>query len=215
MLIRSHLSLLFLGVPFVAALSLSSANDGPVRKHHKGQTQQVPPWACPLSQAWSTYGPSENIVVAGHIEKMTVQDLKPLEQPTFRDVVELDMSNWKEFTGKAEHNLILFYAPWCPHCQSFVGANGTIADQEASPWHQYAAHLRDSEFEELQSVQFGQFSTSPQKGVRNLVPKGYEVGHIPRVAYVESDGQLKDWYFENPDDLTALTEWLLQNFIYK
>jgi len=96
-----------------------------------------------------------------------------------------------------EHMLIVFYAPWCGHCQQFVLHDGS-GDPTKAP-----LELLNKEFkadEKLKDVSVVRFDT--QK-LGETIPSAFEIKFIPTVYFTHKGG--KATVFEgNPGDAAAL-----------
>jgi len=116
-----------------------------------------------------------------------------MPQLQFATVGTKDSLNAMMAEGRGDF-IVVFYAPWCPHCQAFVLADDAPVDRLAKELH------------EAGGPKVVVFDTTKEK-----VPDRFEKVHaIPTIRFVSMDGRRKE-FMESPethfDDLKA---WALK-----
>merc|ERR1719460_1558012 len=80
--------------------------------------------------------------------------------------------------------LVVFYAPWCPHCQTFVLHNGKGNPEEA-PLEVFYRDIKASGADKTLDIVSFDVSANREAGL----PKGFEVQHIPTIYMAAADGK--------------------------
>lgn len=104
---------------------------------------------------------------------------------------------------KEKDLLIVFYAPWCPHCQTFVLHDGK-GSPEGAPLEIFNRNVMASSANMTLSVLRYDISAD-----RNI-PAGFEVKHIPTIYMAAADGK-KTPFNENHVDSATLVNFIKAN----
>jgi len=123
------------------------------------------------------------------------------------EVPKADPAQLSSFVSEKKSNtLVVFYAPWCGHCQTFVLHDGS-GDPTKSPLEAFKKDLaKDDTTKEV-----GVVRVDVQEHGESI-PAPYEVEFIPTVYFVNKKGEAKK-YAGNPGDLTALKSFVTTNSV--
>merc|ERR1719440_693813 len=127
---------------------------------------------------------------------MTAMDAL-LEVPSV-DVATLEnVANGK--TGK--DTLVVFYAPWCPHCQTFVLHDGK-GNPTKAPLEEFRRDLAEADATKNVNVMRADVTKTGQK-----LPAAFPVQSIPSVYWVSKDGK-ESKYEGDPHSLVDLKKFV-------
>merc|ERR1719161_2471676 len=107
--------------------------------------------------------------------------------------------------AKKKDMLIVFYAPWCPHCQTFVLHNGKGNPEEAPLEVFYKGVKAAGADKTLEVVRFD-VSANREAGL----PTGFEVQHIPTIYMAAADGK-KTVFSGSHVDSATLVDFIEKN----
>merc|ERR1719321_1590165 len=107
---------------------------------------------------------------------------------------------------KQKNTLVVFYAPWCGHCQQFVLHDGS-GDPTKAPLEVFHRDLAKSDATKEVSV----VRVDVQEHGESI-PAPFQVQFIPTVYFVNKKGEAKV-YEGNPGDLAALKSFVTTNSI--
>merc|ERR1719148_545707 len=101
----------------------------------------------------------------------------------FDSLLEVPVASGQQLTtlleGGGKPTLVVFYAPWCPHCQTFVLHDGK-GDPIKAPLEVFNRELK----EKKEHVSVVRVNTQVTK-----FPKVFEVRSIPTAYFVNRAGQ--------------------------
>jgi len=114
-------------------------------------------------------------------------------------VPEMDPEGLQKLQEGGEPTLVVFYAPWCPHCQNFV-----LHDEDGDPTRAPLELLR----EELvaSNVSVARVDTSKHQDL----PSAFVVMSIPAVYFVNSVGTVVE-YQQDPSNFDLVKQFVGQN----
>jgi len=115
------------------------------------------------------------------------------------EVPSVDGKDLERFAAEKKSVLITFYAPWCPHCQTFVYHDG-----KGDPTKAGLEELRRDFIESNSSTHVVRFDV--QKHQKSL-PKQYKLPGIPAVYLLKADGNVVQ-YQGNPHDSDGLKSFV-------
>merc|ERR1719460_1569174 len=95
--------------------------------------------------------------------------------------------------------LVVFYAPWCPHCQTFVLHNGKGNPEEA-PLEIFYKNIKASGADKTLDVVRFDVSQNREAGL----PAGFEVKHIPTIYMAAADGKKTMFQGQHVDSATLV-----------
>jgi len=130
------------------------------------------------------------------LEHGAVAPLQPLGSKTVKGVQPVDFKQLQAMTGKkqTEDALVVFFAPWCPHCQTFVmKAGGPLEQLEKT----------------ISAANGPKVFKYDVRANKKTVPHGYHVRFIPAVYLALKDGQ-KLKYEGDIDNLDQIKAFALQ-----
>lgn len=104
---------------------------------------------------------------------------------------------------KEKDLLVVFYAPWCPHCQRYVLHDGQ-GQPEKAPLELFNREMQSSGANATLTVV--RFDTARDQNV----PEGFEVKYIPTIYVAAANGK-KTQYKGNPQDTKALVAFIEAN----
>merc|ERR1719335_1436769 len=85
--------------------------------------------------------------------------------------------------AKKKDALVVFYAPWCPHCQTFVLHNGKGNPEEA-PLEIFYKNIKAAGADKTLDVVRFDVAANREAGL----PAGFQVQHIPTIYMASADG---------------------------
>merc|ERR1719217_694593 len=97
--------------------------------------------------------------------------------------------------------LVVFYAPWCPHCQRYVLHDGK-GNPEQAPLEIFNRDMKERGANATLTI----VRYDVQAGGKGM-PGGFEVRAIPTIYMAAADGA-KTKYEGNPLDAAALVEFI-------
>jgi len=107
--------------------------------------------------------------------------------------------------SKKRDVLVVFYAPWCPHCQTFVLHNGKGNPEEA-PLEIFYKNIKAAGADKTLDVVRFDVAANREAGM----PAGFEVKHIPTIYMAAADGT-KTVFSGNHVDSTTLVDFIEKN----
>lgn len=171
---------------------------------HATYTSEVPKWACPLyafqNEMNEILGPSVPKLLASSDAADAVNDLasyeknrKNLEEGERKQAVQLvDAKMLTALVAKGDV-LVVFYAPWCPHCQQYV-MHDEKGNAENAPIERLNKRLKSI-------VKVVKFDTNSHE-----VPAGYDVQYVPTMYLSSKHGKMK--YEADPMDFAAVEHFV-------
>merc|ERR1719335_2124285 len=109
--------------------------------------------------------------------------------------------------SKKKDALVVFYAPWCPHCQTFVLHNGKGNPEEA-PLEIFNGNVKASGADKTLDVV--RFDVAANREAGLPMPEGFEVQHIPTIYMAAADGK-KTQFKGNHVDSATLVDFIEKN----
>jgi thiol-disulfide isomerase/thioredoxin len=109
--------------------------------------------------------------------------------------------------SKKKDALVVFYAPWCPHCQTFVLHNGKGNPEEA-PLEVFYKNIKASGADKTLDIVRFDVAANREAGLE--MPKGFEVPHIPTIYMAAADGT-KTVFSGNHVDSKTLVDFITAN----
>merc|ERR550537_1426160 len=107
--------------------------------------------------------------------------------------------------AKKKDALVVFYAPWCPHCQTFVLHNGKGNPEEA-PLEVFYKNIKGAKADETLNVVRFDVAANREAGL----PTGFQVQHIPTIYMAAADGT-KTAFSGNHVDSATLVDFIEKN----
>jgi thiol-disulfide isomerase/thioredoxin len=120
------------------------------------------------------------------------------------EVPSVDGPALTKLLSAKSNTLVVFYAPWCGHCQKFVLSDGNGNPSEA-PLEVFRRQLAQTEATKHVSVV--RYDTQEHGG---SFPPVFEVVGIPTVYFVDSAGAATQ-YAADPHDLAGLRKFVEAN----
>merc|ERR1719158_712946 len=108
-------------------------------------------------------------------------------------------------SSKKKDALVVFYAPCCPHCQSFVIHNGKGNPEEA-PLEVFYKNIKAAKADKTLDIVRFDVSADREAGL----PKGFQVQHIPTIYMAAADGK-KVVFSGNQVDSATLVDFIEKN----
>jgi thiol-disulfide isomerase/thioredoxin len=106
-------------------------------------------------------------------------------------------------TGKmGKDALVVFYAPWCPHCQTFV-----LHDAKGNPTNAPLEVLRRDLANTEKNVVVARADVTKLRAAGKPVPPVYKVQGIPTVYFVNEKGAATQ-FAGNPHNIAALKNFI-------
>lgn len=109
--------------------------------------------------------------------------------------------------GKRQDTLVVFYAPWCPHCQSFV-----LHDKQGDPTKAplEVLYKKIQENDASKSTNVVRFDIQKSGGVQGkAIPSAFELEGIPTVFFVGGEGMKVSKFAGDPHDSAALFDFVV------
>merc|ERR1719498_181042 len=123
------------------------------------------------------------------------------------NMLQVPSMDGKELTSLVEKKekdvLVVFYAPWCPHCQHFV-LGDKQGNPEKAPLELLNAELDKEHKDTLELVRFDIDKN------RAPLPQDFAVQYIPTIYLASADGK-KTPFKGNPQDTAAIKEFIGKN----
>merc|ERR1719261_1861484 len=107
--------------------------------------------------------------------------------------------------AKKKDVLVVFYAPWCPHCQTFVLHNGK-GNPETAPLEVFNKKIKAAGADKTLDVVRFDVAENREAGL----PKGFKVQHIPTIYMASADGK-KTVFSGNHVDSATLVDFIEKN----
>merc|ERR1719456_388636 len=107
--------------------------------------------------------------------------------------------------SKKKDTLVVFYAPWCPHCQTFVLHNGKGNPEEA-PLEVFNKNIKAAGADKTLDIVRFDVAANREAGL----PKGFQVQHIPTIYMAAADGK-KTVFSGNHVDAQTLVDFIESN----
>merc|ERR1719335_1267138 len=121
-------------------------------------------------------------------------------------VPSVDTAKMNEMVNaKKKDVLVVFYAPWCPHCQTFVLHNGKGNPEEA-PLEIFYKNIKAAGANKTLDVVRFDVSADREAGL----PAGFQVKHIPTIYMASADGK-KTVFSGNHVDSQTLVDFIKKN----
>lgn len=120
---------------------------------------------------------------------------KDIEKEQKQSVVAVDGTKLNELLDK-EDLLVVFYAPWCPHCQTYVMAD-EAGDPEKAP-----VELLQKELKTSGGPQVVKFNVDAGQ-----VPSDFQVKHIPTIFWASKAGD-RVMFEGDPHDFKAIKDFV-------
>lgn len=122
------------------------------------------------------------------------------------EVEAVDTPKLNALVEKKEKDLlVVFYAPWCPHCQSFVLHDGKGNPEEA-PLEIFNRNVHASGANKTLSVLRFDVDANREGGM----PAGFEAKYIPTIYLAAADGK-KVQFKSNKVDSASLVDFIEKN----
>jgi len=115
-------------------------------------------------------------------------------------VPAVDKAGLQKLLEAGDKVIVVFYAPWCPHCQTYVLHDLKDKDPAKAPLEQFKKQLDKSD-KKLKLVRF-------DVDANQAVPSQFEVQFIPTIYVADSKGAEK--YESDPHDFDALTKFAVK-----
>lgn len=118
----------------------------------------------------------------------------------FLEVPSVEPAALKAMLGKSEA-LVVFYAPWCPHCQSFVLHDGAGNPRDAPLEVVRREFATDAKMKGVQVVRY-------DINIHRDIPSPFEVQFVPSIFFASASGKLTLFQGAKPNatSLTAFVE---------
>eukprot|EP00746_Dinoflagellata_sp_MGD_P165781 gnl/MRDRNA2_/MRDRNA2_95260_c0_seq1.p1 gnl/MRDRNA2_/MRDRNA2_95260_c0~~gnl/MRDRNA2_/MRDRNA2_95260_c0_seq1.p1 ORF type:complete len:228 (+),score=57.54 gnl/MRDRNA2_/MRDRNA2_95260_c0_seq1:112-795(+) len=154
-------------------------------------TEEIPRWACAVHSHQDEGSKFQMQSLAGPLH---VQHLEHIVQKSStggenEEVQSVDTSGLEALVEK-EDVLVVFYAPWCPHCQHFI-------------------MTEDAPIERLSKQLEGKAKVVKFDITANQAPTGYQVEVIPTMYFANKNVKIK--YDGDPEDFGAVEKIVSEN----
>jgi len=175
-----------------AAFRLTSRNS--TAKSLVAKPSTSPSWACQLKDQPSGFHASGAVADASLKLHAHASDAKSLL------VKAVDATSLSTMIRTAEADLlVVFYAPWCPHCQTYV-MHDEHGNADKAPLELLAKELASHE-----GVKVLKYDINEHKP-----PVGFPLEHVPTI-FMKSKNRAQPTEFQgDPHDLANLKQWVLQ-----
>mmetsp|Transcript_87674 Transcript_87674/g.283860 ORF Transcript_87674/g.283860 Transcript_87674/m.283860 type:complete len:234 (+) Transcript_87674:88-789(+) len=193
-------------------VALICAGAHAVRVDESRTAPAVPSWACPLAdrnrlvqgtvdgavRLHSQSASAAGAAAAGaseHVLRGAAARNASAQQP----VQAVDAASLAALLREAKNDLlIVFYAPWCPHCRSFV-MQDSAGNSANAPLELLNRDIRASNGPKV--VKFNIEA--------NARPDGFAVDYVPKIYFDSKSGSTRTTYQGNPSDLPSLKAWAM------
>lgn len=138
-------------------------------------------------------------------QKMQFQLAEARLMKAFDSLLEVPTASGQQLTtlleGGGKPTLVVFYAPWCPHCQTFVLHDGK-GDPVDAPLEQMRRDFKgNNDFKEVDILRFDVAKHGKD------IPSDFKVEGIPTVYFVNHKGKAEH-YMEDPHDVGLLKSFI-------
>lgn len=138
------------------------------------------------------------------LQKMQYKLAEARLMRAFDSLLEVPETNPEDLTHLVEHGgratLVVFYAAWCPHCQTFVLHDGT-GDPTKAPLEQFRRDLRSNP--EMAEVNVLRCDVAKHQDL----PSAFKVTGIPSVFFVDKHGH-PEKYGDDPHNFDSLKAFM-------
>jgi len=156
----------------------------------------TPNWACSTLGKFALPPPKYAHLAAGgdklaklHVLTRNVQQVDAVTAASLSEIIE-----------KKEDALVVFYAPWCPHCKNFV-----MADQHGNAKNA-PLELLNKDLVASKGPKVVKFDVSASQP-----PNIFTVNYVPKIFMLKRSGELQA-YKSDPHDLASLKAFAMQGF---
>jgi len=161
-------------------------------------TDVAPAWACKLPKLADASKLTGHLATTATINFHAVENGQSTIAST-QHVQAVDRTSLLSMLdSKTEDILVVFYAPWCPHCKSFVMADG-LGNAENAPLEVLAKQIAEAKGPKV--VKFDITASLPP-------PTQFVVTYVPTI-YVASKTGAVTLYNSESLDIGAMKVWAL------